>query len=48
MAEGGRRRAYPKIGKVIAQLVMDATMSYDQIVTLIHQQDVEALLGEHC
>jgi hypothetical protein len=28
----------PKIGEVIAQLVMDATMSYDQIVTLIHDQ----------
>lgn len=28
----------PKIGEVIAQLVMDATMSYDQIVMLIHQQ----------
>lgn len=28
----------PKIGELIAQLVMDATMSYDQIVTLIHEQ----------
>ena len=28
----------PKIGEVIAQLVMDATLSYDQIVTLIHER----------
>lgn len=28
----------PKIGEVIAQLVMDATLSYDQIVNCIHEQ----------
>lgn len=28
----------PKIGEMIAQLVMDATLSYDQIVNCIHEQ----------